>query len=94
MDDLVEYDEHDGGDDAGRSRREGAEEGEDGDGESRPARVNAEWGEEDGNDRGACTGQEKGEHPMRGGSDKREGRDDVCGQGNCDMRVSIYRYEK
>lgn len=47
VDDLAEYGEHDSGDDAGSSRCEGAEEGEKGDGESRPARVNTERGEED-----------------------------------------------
>ena len=57
-DDLAEYDEHDGSDDAGGSRCQGGEEGKDGDWESRPARVDTEWGEEDGNETGACTGKE------------------------------------
>lgn len=78
MDDLAEYNEHDSGDDAGGSSCEGAEEGEDGDGESCPARVNTKRGEEDGNKTGARTSQEEGKHPLRGCSDKREGRDDVC----------------
>lgn len=62
MDDLFEYDEHDGGNDAAGSRCEGAEESEDGDGESRPARVNTQWGEEDGNEAGGNTSQEEGKH--------------------------------
>lgn len=83
MDDLFEYDEHDGGNDAAGSRCEGAEESEDGDGESRPARVNTQWGEEDGNEAGGNTSQEEGKHPVRSCSDKRESRNDVCRQGNC-----------
>ena len=53
-DDLAEYDEHDSGDNAGGSRRQGAEKGKDGDWKSRPARVDAEWGEKDGNETGAA----------------------------------------
>ncbi len=41
MDDLPENDKHGGGDDGGSSRCESAEEGEDGDGESCPACINA-----------------------------------------------------
>ena len=47
LDDLAEYNEHDGGDNAGGSCREGAEKGEDGDWKGCPARVNTERGEKD-----------------------------------------------
>lgn len=92
MNDLFEYDEHDSGDGAGGSRHEGAEEGEDGDGESCPARVYAERSDKDGNETGACTCQEKSEHPVRGYSDKSEARDNVCRQGNWKLQVSLSKY--
>ena len=89
MDDLFEYNEHDGGDDAGGSGSEGAEGGEDSNGESRPARIDAERCEKDGDKAGRRTGQEKGKHPVGGCSDKREGGDDVCRQGNSNLHFSI-----
>lgn len=82
MDDLPEYDEHGGGDGTGGRRCEGTKKGEDSNGQSCPARVYTQGGYKDGNKTGACAGQEKGEHPVRGYLDKRECRDDVCWQGN------------
>ena len=55
MDDLPEYDEHDRSDGATGCCGEGAEKGEDGDGESCPAGVNAKGSDKDGDKTGACT---------------------------------------
>ena len=82
MDDLSEYDEHGRGDDASGRRCEGTKKGEDGNGQSCPARVYTQRGNKDGNKTGARASQKKGEHPVRGYSDKRECGDDVCWQGN------------
>lgn len=82
MDDIAEYNEHNGGNNAGGSRCEGAEEGEDGDWKSCPAGVDTQRSKKDGNKAGGCTSQKKCEHPVRCCSDKREGGDDVCRQGN------------
>lgn len=90
VDDIAEYNEHDSGDGAGNSRCEGAEEGQYGDRQSRPTGIDTEGSEKDGDKTGACASQEKGEHPVRGRSDKREGRYNVCRQGNLDLHVSIY----
>ena len=58
MDDVAKYYEHSGRYDTSSGSCEGGEESEDGDGESRPAGIDTQRGKKDGDETGACTGQE------------------------------------
>lgn len=76
-DSVAEDDEHDGRDDGGGGNEERVDEGEDGDGEGQPARVDGEGHQEDEDEGEDGAGEEEAEHALRSELDKVENVVDV-----------------
>lgn len=86
--DVPNDDEHDGGEDSSDSRKEGAEESEDHDGQRGPSAEDGNGGDEHHDEVEAETREEEAKHPVRDETDEAQVLVDLCWEG--DWRWSVY----
>ena len=82
LDDILKDDEHDCCNNGGHRSRQSGQDGQDGNRKRCPAAVDAQGGQEDGNEREASACQEEAEHDMAGQLDQAKNVDDGVGQSN------------